>query len=392
VLADKPRSNLPARDLEPDLGKHRHLPRLNLLTLLSMKDHHNTRSKNFRKERVFWENIQILRIVAAYAIVYVHLASVFTALHAGPMLVDVLRFGTDLFVVISGFLTAQILVANKKSSGEYLLNRSIRIIPLYVIFTVLAFFTKRCFTASDDNTIRELLMSLAFIPYGPYPILHPTWTLEVIVEFTLIIAACQWLSRIHGIYLALLSVVMIVFIGELSRPSTPMVIFWTNSILIDFALGICVFRLVSGNFMSNIKGPAGLVAACFIIVVCFIVITIRPLRWPEVPRFLSLGLPAAGMLFAVLMLEFMGVAFRSGFTDLLAKSSYSVYLCHRFVNGPAEKILVATGSSHVVALIFLVLVPVVVSCVAILTYIYVEAPITSYLVCRSAPGRKPRRA
>jgi exopolysaccharide production protein ExoZ len=336
------------------------------------------------KARVFWNNIQITRLVAAYGIVYIHLAGVFAVLHASPALLDLLRFGTDLFVVVAGFLSAHVLGPAGKPALVYLRDRAIRLLPLYVIFTLLAFAVSNLLMRGHHSTVPELLMSLAFIPYGPYPVLYPTWMLENIVEFTLIIAIFQAVSRPYGIYLSSVFVVLIVLAGMLSGSADPVVKFWTNPILIDFALGVIVYTLIMSNFLSRMTRRTTLAMALALLGTCATAIMLRPFCWPEVPRLVGLGLPAAGMLLGAVTLEQIGVCRKSTTVNFLAKCSYSIYLCHWFVNIGSEKILVEGGDSKTIAALLLIVTPLLVTYVAIMVHLYIETPITRYLMRRFA--------
>ncbi|WP_269931954.1 acyltransferase family protein [Aminobacter sp. HY435] len=348
-------------------------------------EYHNTISRSaLNGTRQFWNNIQLLRLLAAFAIVYVHLEPVFNAVNAGAEVVETLRFGTDLFLVVAGFLSAHVLGRSGKPAGVYLRDRAIRILPLYFIFTMLAFAAKNVASGYGSLTVRELVMSLAFIPYGPYPILHPTWTLVVIVEFSLIIAAFQLLSVRNGVYLAAAFVVLITSLGWLFPPDNPALVAYTNPILIDFALGVVVYRLVSGEKFGTSNFQAATSPALAMIVISVSAVLLRPYLWPALPRLVGLGVPATGLLFGAVLLERAGWSLTWLPANFIAKCTYSIYLCHQFVNGVSEKISTHAGASSYVPVAILVLTPVVVTTVSIGVFAFVEAPMTRYLSGRTA--------
>lgn len=334
--------------------------------------------------RQFWNNIQLLRLLAAFAIVYVHLELVFDAVHAGAEVVEVLRFGTDLFLVVAGFLSAHVLGKSGKPAAVYLRDRAIRILPLYVIFTVLAFLAKNSTSGFGAVTGRELAMSLAFIPYGPYPILHPTWTLVVIVEFSLIIAAFQLLSVRNGALYAALFVVAITLLGQLFPPDSPALAAYSNPILIDFALGVVVYKLVAGTSWNNANVRAATASAVTVLAISAAAVLLRPFLWPALPRLIGLGLPATGLLLGAVVLERAGWSFGWLPGNFVAKCTYSIYLCHQFVNGASEKLLAHANGSSVVPICILVATPMVVTMMAVVIFACVEAPITRHLSGSSA--------
>lgn len=308
----------------------------------------------------------------------------FNALHAEAEVVEVLRFGTDLFLVVAGFLSAHVLGKSGRPASVYLRDRAIRILPLYIIFTVLAFAAKNYTAGFGAVTPRELAMSLAFVPYGPYPILHPTWTLVVIVEFSLMIAAFQLLSVRHGVYYASAFVVLVTMIGRLFPPDSPALIAYTNPILIDFALGVVVYKLVTGLNVDSSISQASTSCAVVVLVVSLAVVLLRPYLWPAMPRLVGLGLPATGLLLGAVLLERAGWSVNWLPANFVAKCTYSIYLCHQFVNGTSEKILAYAGASSCIPVVILVLTPVVVTMISIVVFACVEAPITRYLSGRAA--------
>lgn len=329
--------------------------------------------------RPFCNNIQILRLIAAYAIVYVHLELVFDAIDAGSAVVDMLRFGTDLFLVVSGFLSAHVLGKSGKPAFVYLRDRAIRILPLYFVFTILAFLTKNYTQGYGAPTFQELLMSLAFIPYGTYPILHPTWTLILIVEFSVIVAACQKISVRNGVYISSIVIVLIAMIGVFVPPDMPMLVSYTNPIIVDFALGVIIYKITSIASFSYLPTKSAMLASVAIIGVCAVAVILRPFFWPAVPRLVGLGLPASGLLLGAVALEKVGLSVNSAPANFLAKCAYSIYLCHEFVNGASEKMISNSHASFLGPILILIITPFIVTAISILTFIYVEAPVTRYL-------------
>jgi peptidoglycan/LPS O-acetylase OafA/YrhL len=329
-------------------------------------------------ENRFWNNIQLLRLFAAYSIVYIHLEAVFLALGETRHVLDVLRLGTDLFVVVAGFLTAQVLVLSKKSGLEYLKHRATRILPLYFIFTILAYLVETRLMQHHENDFSDLLMSLTFIPYGTYPVLYPTWTLQIIVGFSLIVGLVHLVWPRQSVYIASAIVVAATVVGAVTKPSNSVLAFYTNPIVVDFAFGVAIFKLVTSGAIERLPAKMAPLAGV-VIIVCLSLAVMRPFYWPEVPRLVALGLPASGLLIGVLVLETSGFAISSSTVNFLAKCTYAIYLCHWFVNIVAEKTVVESGDSEMVSLLMLLGAPLAVTVIAIFVYLYVEAPTTRFL-------------
>ncbi len=330
--------------------------------------------------RRFWHNVQLLRLVSAYAIAYIHMARVVSAAHIDPAILDIFRFGTDLFVVLAGFLTAHVLGDKGKPAGVYLRSRLIRIVPLYWGFTILAFLVENYAMRNHSSSLFELFMSLGFVAFGPFPVLDPTWTLLVIVEFSLIIAAFQLISMKNGILYSAAFAVLLAIVGQISGIKNPTFVFYTNPILTDFALGILVFRLArTGVFPFSLPRRTAIALAATTIAVCAVAVTLRPFLWQEAPRLLALGLPMSLLLMGVVALEQLGVYSGSKSVDFLAKCTYSIYLTHWFVNIVSERLVVESGESAVIATVLLFATPVIVTYLAVVVYLYAELPLTRYL-------------
>ena len=224
-------------------------------------------------DRAFFGNIQILRVISAFAILFVHLEAMFRIFGDPTRVVNVLRFGTDLFVIVAGFLSAHLLSGGRRSSGSYLVGRLIRIWPLYAIFTLLGFVCQHYLMHNHPVEWWQIPLDLSFIPYGVSPILYQTWTLELIMACSLVLAGCLLVSR-HPVELAAAVIVGMVLAGLYYHPASPFLAFYADPAFLDFALGVLIFRLPRGR-------PLWAFAA---ICVGFVLIIVRPWDFPDVPR------------------------------------------------------------------------------------------------------------
>ncbi|RVA04533.1 acyltransferase, partial [Mesorhizobium sp. M7A.F.Ca.US.002.01.1.1] len=348
-----------------------------LITRVNAEYHPAARTAGARR---FWHNPQLLRLISAYAIGYIHMSGVVSAAHIEPGVLDIFRFGTDLFMVLAGFLTAHVLGNNGRSAGAYLRTRLIRIVPLYWGVTILAFLVENYAMKSHQRTLSELFMSLAFVPFGPYPILYPTWTLLVIVEFSLIIAAFQLVSVKYGILYSAAFAVLLAVAGETSSIENPIFVFYTNPILIDFAFGIVIFKLSnSGLFPFKLPWSGAVTLAAAAVAFGALAAVLRPFCWPALPRFLALGMPMSVLLLGVVALEQLGVFSDSKLLNFLAKCTYAIYLTHWFVAIVSEKLVAESGDSARLASVLLFVTPMAVTCVSVLVYLFAEVPLTRYL-------------
>src|SRR5208282_6798554 len=106
-------------------------------------------------------NLHLLRVAAALAVVYCHIAS-----KAGldlPLAFG--TFGVDVFFVVSGFIIAYI---GTKSPHAFFLRRVIRIVPFYWCASLFVFGIAWLFPRLLRQTtanVPHILYSLFFIPH-----------------------------------------------------------------------------------------------------------------------------------------------------------------------------------------------------------------------------------
>jgi len=117
---------------------------------------------------VMIRNIQALRALAAYLVVFVHLDALI--LLAGEPKFG--NGGVDVFFVLSGYIMVHVTRAGQVSPGRFLLNRIARVAPLYWMLTVAAFLIAAIAPALFRSTSADplqVLMSLFFIPFQKAP-------------------------------------------------------------------------------------------------------------------------------------------------------------------------------------------------------------------------------
>jgi exopolysaccharide production protein ExoZ len=138
-------------------------------------------------------NLQVLRGLAALAVVFYHTAFTFNGgVHTEFQ-------GVAVFFVISGFIMTYI---TRQSADQFFAQRVIRIVPLYWLFTLLAVAAsglKGTGRMWGDASGESLLESLFFIPYRDsagdmHPLLAVGWTLNLEMFFYVLFAGALVLS------------------------------------------------------------------------------------------------------------------------------------------------------------------------------------------------------
>jgi exopolysaccharide production protein ExoZ len=138
-------------------------------------------------------NLQVLRGLAALGVVFYHTAFTFNGgVHTEFQ-------GVSVFFVISGFIMTYI---TREDTNNFLVQRLIRIVPLYWLCTLpaVAMWFKGNPSAWTDGSIANIGKSLLFIPYqdgigNVQPLLGVGWTLNLEMFFYAIFASSLAISR-----------------------------------------------------------------------------------------------------------------------------------------------------------------------------------------------------
>jgi exopolysaccharide production protein ExoZ len=292
-------------------------------------------------------NVQILRAVAAYLVVFVHLKPLLPETSITAALHDKGYSGVDLFFVISGFIMVYTTSRRKVSGTEFLFNRVQRIVPLYYLTTYFVFVIAIALPFllhSSSSDLYALLKSLAFIPFEKspgriYPVYYLGWTLNYEMFFYLIFALS--LSIWYEMRVALCTTIILglVLFGLYIRPSGDVILyFYSQSIMLDFALGMIlgVFRDQISAAMRRISVLPWLALSLGLgLLIALSSLPIAPSAYaPPTNTFLMFGVPAALIVMAAIGFE--DVKTRGQPWQLLQEignASYSIYLTHFFVVG-----------------------------------------------------------
>jgi exopolysaccharide production protein ExoZ len=206
-------------------------------------------------------NIQALRAYAAVAVVIFHTGYIF------PHMLQMGKFGVDIFFVISGYIMARICEGDTRF---FLRRRLIRIVPPYWAMTILlfcfSFFFPKLLLSTDANP-SDLLRSLLFIPYYREdglirPLLYIGWSLNYEILFYLLITVGIYLLPKHPLAFAtglLISLQLVCshYAGLGAVPTT-----YSSTMVYEFVLGVVAYeiaRRVSSRAATAMR-PFSLVA------------------------------------------------------------------------------------------------------------------------------------
>lgn len=341
------------------------------------------------------DSLQILRAVAALAVVVFHLGGSlvddFGLFESNPFQAGAM--GVDMFFVISGFI---ICYASMQTSSaiEFAKKRIFRIVPLYYLLTLgifaIALVAPQLLNSTEADPL-HLMKSLAFIPYEKanglvQPLLFLGWTLNFEMFFYLLFALFMGF-RNREIIVALV-VVAIAAIGMWINFDHVVPSFFSRSIVLNFAWGIAVFLIY--------KNAPSLIARLRWVWVPSAAFILLQFAWPiPLAGEWAVGLPSALILASVLTYkEISGPIGNSA--KLVGDASYSLYLIHPYVIQASVKVVIPMIGGGMVAIASLSLISLIGSIVvSIFLFKLVEKPSNKWLrqkfLSRSKTGEAQAR-
>tara|TARA_B100000575_G_C23142516_1_gene665411 strand:+ start:1712 stop:2680 length:969 start_codon:yes stop_codon:yes gene_type:complete len=310
-------------------------------------------------------SLQLLRFFAALSVVFYHM----------PIFMG-LSIGVDIFFVISGFIIPYIL---EKNNNNFFVKRIIRILPLYWLLTLSLFISKtlfpNVFSYIDINLI-DLFKSLFFIPiYSEikdgiiYPIIMVGWTLNYEMFFYCLVSVSLFINKKIYIYLVLFSILFLFLLGNLYQDKSYIFLYISNSIILEFALGIILYLIyVKYNLFNNIYKIVLTVILIYISFTLFSNIEIR---------FLCYGLPS--FFIVLFFLQINKFITKNNLINLMGLSSYALYLIHPYFLTLNEKIITYFELKQTLIYLSYIIYLIIVIGTSLFIYMFFEKNIINYL-------------
>lgn len=352
------------------------------------------------------KNIQYLRFLAAFIVVFAHSNMNMYGLTAKAT--DLGGFGVDIFFVISGFIMPFILFGGKYkntlpkiTAGQFIWRRITRIWPMYFLATMCVvvlswmvansmFEDARVDFAYHYNatrtSVRWIIDSLTFTHGLNPPVLGTGWTLQVEFMFYTAFAAVL-LSKpktLTQLEISLIGLFVFFFVaGNSHLAIAGFAKTYANPMIIEFAFGMLVYRMYS--FDRLIPKSAALI----------LLIAALPLfLWIElsetIENFGPLYRPLVWGGFAFVMvasaMSLEKYSPNSKFLLLLGDASYSLYLVH-YIIGPVMIHYWTNNSMQDSVSIWLYMPMFIIIChiAGIATHLYIEKPINAAIRKASTP-------
>jgi exopolysaccharide production protein ExoZ len=332
-------------------------------------------------------SIQVLRALAVYLVVLVHLLAL-VALADGPK--EIFYFGNagvDLFFVISGLIMVFTTSRRESRPWDFFAHRIARVVPLYWLITLfvfsIAFFSPNLLQSTQANLV-HLAKSLLFIPFQKdngliQPVVFVGWTLIYEMFFYAIFAASLFLKpRLLsvGATVAVLFGLVIFHYLSLSKSASLEVDFFTNPILLEFAMGM-MLGLSLPYVPKQISSRWPVYLLICVICAALGLFVLVPMLWPSLDRALIFGLPSFAIVLSAVALDQSRVKWPSMLV-LLGDASYSIYLTHFFVTQTCVKLAERLQIKSGIFLVVMFLIALVgVGIVGVLTHLFIEKPLTN---------------
>jgi len=328
------------------------------------------------------DTLQILRFVAAFAVVLFHLVPEVNRRTGGdwPTLI-VGRAGVDIFFVISGFIIAHTTSGRREPIG-FLKRRLFRILPLYWALTLALFsvaLVKPDLLKSTTADVPSLIKSLFFIPYVKgngqiHPVLFLGWTLNYEMFFYLAYTLALAVTR-RPVVLVSVLFTGIALAGAVLSPTATVPMFYSRPIILEFLFGLWIFELWQAR-------PALLARAWPLAIVGTALLLVQN-GAPAEPvgniRWLIYGVPSALILAGMLSLR-APAGFPGTALIRLGDASYSMYLIHPYIIGVlVPKLLGRLGHGGGAVAFTMVLATALVFAASLALFMLLERPSNAWL-------------
>jgi peptidoglycan/LPS O-acetylase OafA/YrhL len=287
--------------------------------------------------------VQVLRAAAALAVVFLHVTQQAGALAGAPGVAPYAWLrplpwdaGVDVFFVISGFvmLWSSARLFGRTGGVRHFLGRRIaRVVPLYWLLTSAlvagALLRPGWLSEPWSGDWLYVAASYAFLPYRRpdgfiQPVFRLGWTLNYEMMFYGLFALALRLRPAVAIPGVIGVLVALAGCGRVLRPAWTPAAFWTDSIVLEFALGVLLAAAALGGtrlprlvrLLLAAVGLAGLAADA---------------TGFGIPRGVAWGLPSAALVGAAALGGAGGAGGRGRrAAERLGDASYALYLVHPF--------------------------------------------------------------
>jgi len=340
-------------------------------------------------------SIQLLRVVAALSVVYVHCADGIVC----RSFRTTGRFGVDIFFVISGFVIAYVVSRGEGGAGNFLIKRVIRIEPMYLFVTIIMTLTAVIFPGlikNNEVSVSGFIKSILFIPgpeNGGSPVLDQGWTLNYEMLFYVVVFLCVLFAK-NKRYLTIscaLALVFIMAVLQFGNTDNFILNYYGPSMFLEFIYGIILYHLYTLFETTNRRISVNrwvkiiALASSAIFWYGFMIYCDMGDHYLSISRGIILGIPAAAVAGSVLFLEkeirYDNKAIR--FLAEIGEASYVMYLIHCLIITFFAKVVFeeASGTNclFIYEIVKIIIVVIATITFSILVHRFIDMPIQRYL-------------
>ena len=307
-------------------------------------------------------NIQVLRGVAAIAVVLFHIglweSKAVGSNGVSPRVFSQGLVGVDLFFVISGFIMAYIQplpLDTPRRYARFLAHRFARIYPplwLVLIPLLVVYFIRPELINASNNHQVELLQSFLCMPQDHLPLLQVAWSLIYEVHFYFVVSIALILRPTYRVLFGIIWFLMVLGIycafwrGDFGGNRWLQVFFSPFSL--TFLLGYFIGLWYSCRPASSI----GIALSCGVLALCGLALAARYMPvdgyYPNINslyRFFYYGIPCALLVLGAVLIE---NATQLRFVSLrhVGDESYAIYLLHVPILATISKGVIAVHSTN----------------------------------------------
>lgn len=334
-------------------------------------------------QKVFWHNVQIVRLLSTFGIVGIHSGPSLVNLGLGEHVFDFFRLGTDTFLAISGFLTCYIFMSRSQTPKEYIIGRLIRIMPMYWIATFCyVVFKLLLMSPNNHESGSAIIQALFMLPIDGNLILYQTWSLALIVLYAFIAAISFAISRRWGGLIAFAVCFVIVLAGLVGdlfvQSELEFVELYSGSQLLNLGLGGAVAVLMSVEKINEaVLRQNNLVLIGGIMIAAALTMSFVRAYLPfDIPRSAFL-ICAILILLPLAFFDMKGLSFKSKIVDELCNLTFMIYLIHPIWLLSLDKI--TSDLPAWIGYLAFFATPLVVIVMAFCFHHFLEKPVVSFL-------------
>lgn len=342
--------------------------------------------------------LQYIRAIAALLVVYFHAILQMEKLNPDAWITGYLfgKSGVDLFFVLSGFVMWITTSDKPQTVSDFWWKRVRRVVPLYWAVTLAAAAVALVLPQILKSTqfdVPHILASLAFLPWiNPSdpagdmiaPLIVPGWTLNYEMYFYFLFGLCLLVPVRHRILAIALLIGSIFAIANLA-PENTATRFYGDTVIFEFVAGVILGRIYKTGL--SFSAPVVILA----VVLGFAALLFNDYRGFDMPRLITIGLPAAVIIFFATAIHVPELkAWR--WLRILGDASYSIYLTHIFTLAGSRMVYPRVIDILQSDTLFVLMMMLMSTLVGLASYYLFEIPVGRFLSSdrQSRLGQSPR--